>query len=155
MGGGGREADAEIKEDTEEGSGATVRAEAAAVAGPAPAITVPAARRQPEWQQLWGGPASLPRRPHRGSGWGVPIAPIFWASTFLSFLHSRLLSVSWPAAPSLALGTGEAGFLSPRCTGRAPGFVLVGGPCGFSSDFGEPGRPGPRPQRSPRWLLQP
>lgn len=76
-GGGGGDADAEIKEETAEGSGATVKAAAAAAAGPAPAIAVPAARRQPEWQQLWGGPASRPRRPHRGSGWGVPIAPIF------------------------------------------------------------------------------
>lgn len=39
-----KNADAKIKEETAEGSGAAVKAEAAAVAGPAPAITVPAAQ---------------------------------------------------------------------------------------------------------------
>lgn len=50
-------------------------------------------RWQPEWQQLWGGPASPLCRLHGGTQWGdpiVPIVPIFWASTFFSFLHSRL-----------------------------------------------------------------
>lgn len=70
----------------------------------------------------------LPWPPARGSEWGVPIAPIFWASTFFSFLHSCLLSVSWPPAPSLALGIGKASFLFPRCTRVTPGFVLVGVP---------------------------
>lgn len=91
-------------------------------------------RWQPEWQQL-GRPASPPCRLHQGSEWGVPIAPIFWASTFFSFFHSGLLSVSWPAAPALALGIGKAGFLFPWCTRMTLGLVLVGVPAASAVRF--------------------
>lgn len=65
----------------------------------------------------------------RGSEWGVPIASIFWASTFFSFLHSRLLSVSWPAAASPSpWGLAKPPFSFPRSTPVTPGFVLVGVP---------------------------
>lgn len=98
--------------------------------------------------RLLSGAAAL------GSEWGVPISRIFWASTFFSFLHS-LLSISWPAAPSLALGIGKAAFLFLRYTRMTPGLVLVGVPAasGVSSrsqlDLGLPGH------LSSGWLIKP
>lgn len=112
-------------------------------------------RWQPEWQQLWEGSAAPPCRLHQGSGRGVPIAPIFWASTFFSCLHSRLRSVSWPAAPSLALGLGKAGFLRPRCVRVPPRLVPVGVPAASAVRLLSQLDPGPFGVSSTRGLLEP
>ena len=86
----------------------------------------------------------LPGAAAPGSEWGVPISRIFWASTFFSFLHS-LLSVSWPAAPSLALGVGKAAFSFSAIHANDTRVGSSRCPCGLRDclTFPEPVRPGP------------
>lgn len=71
---GGKKSDVKIKEETD-GSGATVKAEAAAVVGPVPGITVPAARSQAAAAAVTARVATAVGRP------GFSPVPPAWGDT--------------------------------------------------------------------------
>lgn len=141
-----KKADTKIKEETAEGSGATVKAEAAAVAGPATVISVPAARQPAAAAAVTARVATAvgrlgffptPVRARSQSRESLSLPSSEQANSSHSFTRAFSASAD-PLLPPLLRGLAQLSApTAPRDKRMTPGIVLVvvGGPAASGVRF--------------------